>query len=214
MKFGKFTNPYGLELADDNSLVRSGLGFVFDSYTEGIEGGIYPDPGFINLAVFNGNTSGPNGPTQMGFSGKGGFSGNGWAIGGSVLGQDLDMPVRIFRYGGFGWGRLGPVVVLGEYDRGYNGVTSVSQNNVEAYHLSGEVDLGFDCFLRLATEWLGGDASTFNQAGYRHVVSFRCYPAHDLKFQVDMTRLVPDPATNPMNGAVQDMVLADAFFFY
>src|SRR5581483_6095193 len=49
LKFGKFTVPYGLELADDNSLVRSGLGFTFDNApSEGIEAGIYPGPAFVN----------------------------------------------------------------------------------------------------------------------------------------------------------------------
>ncbi|HVZ81029.1 MAG TPA: hypothetical protein VHE12_09590 [bacterium] len=214
VKFGKFTTPYGLELADDNSLVRSGIGLTFDNLpSEGIEAGIYPGPGFANLSVFNGNNLAQS---EHGFSGKAGLCGRGYALGASFWGQDLDMAQKLMRYGAFGWGSLGPLALLAEYDQGYTGTGVGSQDDFKAYHVSLEGDLGFDCYLRFATEWLDGKASTFAQAGYRHVVSFRCYPVHDMKFQLDLTRLAPDPSgTQYANyGAVEDMALADAFFFY
>ncbi len=213
LKVGKFTVPYGLELADDNSLVRNALGFSFDNNpAEGLEGGIYPDPAFLNLAFFNGDqaTSGKV------LSGKGGVTGDGWALAGSLFAENLALTTDQVRYGVYGWGRIAPVVLLAEYDAGYNGLTSNTQDNIQAYHLSAEGDLGYDCYLRLATEWLWDSMGTNASEGYRHVVSFRCYPVHNLKFQLDLARTAPS-TSNPnyaLLGPVEDMVMADAFLFY
>lgn len=214
LKLGKFMTPYGLGLADDNSFVRGSLNtqFTFDSNpAEGLEFGIYPDPAFVNLSVFNGDLT----TNEKGFSGKGGVGGKDWLIGLSVFGQNMDLPSRSFRYGTYGWGKLGPVVLLGEYDRGYDGVGD-GQNNVRAWHLSAEGDLGFDCYLRLATEWFGDQEWVNGNDGYRHVISFRCYPVHNLKFQLDLTRIAPASTTFSYTamGPTQDLVVADAFFFY
>jgi hypothetical protein len=214
VEVGKFQVPYGLELADDNSLVRTPLGFGFDQApAEGVEGGIFPDPFFLQGAFFNGDPT----ASEKAFSGKGGLQGDGWALAGSLFGENLDLTdSRELRYGVYGWGRLAPVVILAEYDQGYNGVTADAQDNLQAYHLSGELDLGSDCYLRLATEWLWDSMGTNPSKGYRHVVSFRCYPARDLKFQLDLARGVP-AASSPNYtafGPLDDSVLADAYFFY
>jgi hypothetical protein len=213
VKFGKFTTPYGLGLADDNSFVREGLGFTFDNYpNEGIEVGLYPNPAFLNVALFNGDT----GTSEKAFSGKAGFQGDGWMIAGSLFGQNLDLVTKKMRYGGFGWGRLGPVVLMAEYDSGYDLLTPTTQNNVQAAHISAEGDLGFDCYLRLTTEWLQ-DSMGFNvDNGYRHLISFRCYPVHNIKCQLDLIRTAPTPASSHYSalGPVEDMVVADAFLFY
>jgi len=213
LKLGKFTLPYGLELADDNSLVRGALGFSFDNNpAEGLEGGIYPDPFFANFAFFNGDTT----TSEKAFSGKGGFSGDGWALAGSVFGQNLDLVTKSVRYGAFGWGRVAPVVILAEFDQGSDGITSTSQNNIQAYHVSAEGDLGYDCYLRVATEWFGDSMGSNSSDGFRHLVSFRCYPVHNLKFQLDLVRTAPAASSaNYTNlGPVEDMVVADAFFYY
>jgi hypothetical protein len=213
LKLGKFTVPYGLELADDNSLVRSALGFSFDQNpAEGLEGGIYPEPAFLNFAFFNGDPT----TSDKAFSGKGGFQGDGWALAGSVFGQNLDLTTQTLRYGVFGWGRISPVVILAEFDQGTNGLTAVSQDNLQAYHISAEGNLGFDCYLRLVTEWLWDSIGTNPASGLRHVASFRCYPVQNLKFQLDLTRVVPS-SSNPnyiQLGPIEDMVVADAYFFY
>jgi hypothetical protein len=213
LKMGKFTLPYGLELADDDSLVRVPLGFGFDENpAEGLEGGVYPNPFFINAAVFNT----PNTGSERAFSAKGGLTGDGWALAGSVFGQNLDMATQQLRYGAYGWGRIEPVVLLAEFDEGFNNSASNSQDSIQAYHLSAEGDLGFDCYLRLATEWYWDSLGVNPAEGLRHVLSFRCYPVHNLKFQVDWVRAVPSAnnANYASLGPVEDTVVADAYLFY
>jgi hypothetical protein len=213
LKLGKFTVPYGLELADDNSLIRTPLGFDFNSSpAQGLEGGFFADPTFLNFAIFNGDSA----STEKSIAGKGGFQWDGWALAGSIYGQDLDLPTGTLRYGLYGWGRFSPVVLLAEYDMGYNGISSGIQDNIQAYHLSAEGDLGFDCYLRFATEWFWDSLATNPAQGLRHAVSFRCYPVHNLKFQLDLSRAVPTNGSSNYvaYGPTEDMVMADAYLFY
>jgi hypothetical protein len=213
LKLGKFTVPYGLELADDNSLIRTPLGFGFDENpAEGLEGGFFTDPVFLNVAFFNGDPT----TSEKAFSGKGGFQGDGWALAGSLYGINLDLVNKSVRYGAYGWGRVWPLVLLAEFDEGYDGINATSQNNIQAYHLSLEGDLGYDCYLRLATEWFWDSMGTNSADGFRHVVSFRCYPVHNLKFQLDLSRTAPNASSVNYTqlGAVEDMVVADAYLYY
>lgn len=143
-KFGNFLLPYGLTLDDDRSLVRRALDplngtFTFDSPPVGaVEGGIYPDPFFINVALTNGDASavtvnmGTGNVVQFNektVCAKGGIHFPEWTLGGSIFGANLDEPggtsanvassALTMIHGAYGWGHVGPVVVLGEYDQGY-----------------------------------------------------------------------------------------------
>jgi hypothetical protein len=220
VKLGQFTTPYGLELADDNSLVRTPLGFSFDNAPNtGVEAGIYPDPVFVNAAFFNSPTSStsPTGIEEKAVSGKAGVQFSKITIGGSVYAQDLDLTTQVVRYGTFGWGRIGPVVILGEYDQGYNGpVPTAAPDLTKAYHASAEVDLGSSVYLRLATEWIDDTTKVNGSDGFRHVVSLRCYPVQNFKFQLDLQRYEPASWTlaYTANGPSYYGLLADAFIFY
>lgn len=215
LKFGQFvTPPYGLTLADDNSLIRSPLGFSFDSTfvsstLSGAEAGIYPTPLFLNTGFYNSPTT----FAERIVSAKGGLQLPEITLAGSFYGQDLDLGTQIVRYGAYGWGRLGPVVLLGEYDLGYNGPSP--GDNYRAYHGSAEFDLGSSVYLRLTSEWLKDSlASVYN--GYRSVVSVRCYPVRNLKFQLDLQRYDPSAGTASYNANGPSFygLLADAFIFY
>jgi len=221
LKFGQFTTPYGLELADDNSLVRSQLGFWFDNNpSNGIEAGLYPGVFFVNAAMFNGSVG-----TDKGFSAKGGFNFSQITIGGSIYGSDLSEVNDKLRYGGFGWGRLGPVVILAEYDQGYDG--AVARDDYKAYHASAEVDCGSDVYVRLTSEWFDdslqvGSLTTpfgYNGTGYdgfRHVISMRCYPVRNTKFQLDISRYDPKDGTTIAQASGDSFygVMADGFLFF
>lgn len=224
-KLGKFMMPYGLTLADDNSLVREALGsnaLSFDNPTnDGVEAGVYPDPFFLNAAVVNGSSLGGSttvtGYNEKIFSGKGGICFSPFTVGGSVYGENIDLNTRRLRYGSYGWGRVGPVVVLAEYDRGYDGIAALtapgpvtSQTNYQAYHVSAEVDLGSSVYLRLANEWLNDSMQTDANDGFRDVLTLRFYPVENLKTQIDFIRMDPVIAVNKPNYAV----VADAFMFY
>src|SRR5579859_1182418 len=191
LKLGKFMMPYGLTLADDNSLVReallpAGSSFSFDYVpNDGIEAGAYPDPFFLNAAIANGTSNipltTPVGYNEKFISAKGGFCISQITLGGSVYGENLDLDTRRLRYGTYGWGRIGPVVILGEYDKGYDGLVKFPdatlpgpvtlQNNYEAYHVSAEFDLGNSVYLRLTNEWLNDSMGQDTSDGYRTVVS-------------------------------------------
>ena len=231
LKFGNFMLPYGLTLSDDQSLVRGALNpnFQFDySPLGGVEAGIYPDPFFVNVAFVNGNPAPitlPSGQTVQNekiVSAKGGIHYSEFTLGGSLYGANLDEPggtattiaasnLNVL-YGIYGWGRIGPIVVLGEYDQGYNEVLTapgISQDNIYAYHASAEVDLGNDVYLRLTREWRDDNL----QKGLdetRHVLTLRCYPVRNLKTQLDFARMDPNGTT----GQPSYYLLADAYVFY
>jgi hypothetical protein len=224
LKFGKFLTPYGLELSDDNSLIRGNLNGVFSfdvaAPQNGAEIGVYPDPVFLNFAVFDGEVNGGGvtvpGYSEKVFSSRGGVSFSQITLGGSIYGANLDLSNRELLYGAYGWGRVGPVVILAEYDQGYDGLGPVQagpvtqQTNYQDYHASAEVDLGNSVYLRLTNEWLNDSLSQNAADGFRDVLSIRCYPVRNLKFQLDLIRLDPlTTANNPSYAAV-----ADAFAFY
>jgi hypothetical protein len=230
IKLGKFMLPYGLTLSDDQSLVREALNtttgdFSFDNSTnDGLEVGIYPDPVFLNVAVVNGamgSVADSSGATTLSYSektisAKGGVCISEFALGGSLYGSNLDLNTRQVRYGGYGWTHLGPVVVLAEYDQGYDGEgvqapgPMTSETDYKAYHVSAEVDLGNDVYLRFTNEWLNDSLGLDGLDGYRNVLSVRCYPVRNLKTQIDLVRMDPMIAVNAPNYAV----VADAFVFY
>jgi hypothetical protein len=224
LKFGSFLLPYGLGLADDNSLLRYPLNnlFSFDSSADqnGLEAGIFPDPFFLNVALVNGAAAIGTATTpdydEKIFSATGGASFSEFTLGGSLHGENLDLESRLLLYGAYGWGRLGPAVILAEYDRGYQGEGGsapgpvISQTNYQAYHVSAEFDLGSDVYLRLANEWLNDSMLTNSSDGFRDVVSLRCYPVRNFKAQIDLIRI--DPVTTVDNPTYA--VVADAFMFY
>ena len=238
-KLGRFTLPYGLELADDNSLVRSYLNgnFSFDGGTpDGMEVGIYPGPVFLNVALVNGDMSQQldlsaavtHTNSEKIVSAKGGINLSDFTLGGSVYGENLDLATKEVRGGAFGFGRLGPVVILGEFDSGYDGQTLIydpllpgfsdfGKNFYTTYHASAEVDLGRSIYLRATSEFIDHSikkASVFD--GFRHVLSLRSYPVRNFKFQIDLARMSATP-NSPYAMAVGTpnySLTADAFIFY
>jgi hypothetical protein len=234
LKLGKFVTPYGLELADDDSLVRNDLvsggvlTFNSSSNTQGAEFGIYPEDLFLNAAVFNDSAN----TGEMDFSAKGGLNARVLTLGGTVYGQNLAYGNSVnntskLRYGAYGWTKLGPAVVLAEYDSGYDthvaapsNATAVSpgtlitQNYYSAYHASVEFDLGRDIYLRFVNEFLNDSflISTFD--GFRDVVSLRFYPVRNLKCQLDVQRM--DPATGSANYGTGPYygAIFDTYMFY
>ncbi len=233
LKLGRFLLPYGLGLSDDNSLVRLPLvnsgPFSFDNLQfDGVEAGIYPGNFFVNAAVVNGDNAALTNPSftfgapvtmilsEKIVSARGGFNFNQVTIAGSFYGENMDLGSRKLRYGAYGWTRLGPAVVLAEYDSGYDGVGSAlpgpitTQTNYQAYHVSAEFDLGSSVYLRLTNEWLNDSLAMNPSDGYREVVSLRCYPVQNLKAQIDVARMDPLIAVNNPNYAI----VADAFMFY
>ena len=243
-KLGRFTFPYGLELADDNSLVRGALNanFSFDGGTpDGVEVGAYPGPVFLNAALVNGDMSQQTDlsaavthiNSEKIVSAKGGINFSEFTLGGSVYGENLDLAAKKVRGGVFGFGRLGPVVILGEFDSGYDGQTLIydpavlssptfpfadfGKNYYTTYHASAELDLGGSIYLRAASEYIDHSikqASVFD--GFRHVLSLRSYPVRNFKFQIDLARMSATP-NSPYAMAVGTpnySLTADAFIFY
>ena len=211
LKIGKFMAPYGLTLADDNSLVRENLGgavFSFDNPTnDGLEVGVYPGIFFANAAVVNADTS----QSQVALSAKGGFNLSEITLGGSFYGQNLDEASlnQSVRYGLFGWGRLGPAVLLGEFDSGQDWKSPTSRNNYQAYHGSAEFDLGNSVYVRAVSEWLDDSLDAVGvYEGFRHLLGLRFYPVRNLKCQVELQRY------DPSAGDPYYALLGDAFIFY
>ena len=241
-KLGRFTTPYGLELADNNSLVRGALheSFSFDNPTpDGVEAGIYPGNFFLNAALVNGDMSQQtdisgavtHSLSEKIISAKGGVNFPEFTLGGSVYGENLDLATKRVRYGAFGFGRIGPVVLLGEFDSGYDLQTMVfdttlftfsdlGQNNYTAYHVSLEADLGRSVYLRGTSEYIDHSVkSPFLSnvlSGFRHVLSLRCYPVRNTKFQLDVARMDPTVGSpyEVAFGGPNYSLTADAFFFY
>ncbi len=236
IKFGNFLLPYGLTLSDDASLIRSPLGFSFDSPQIGaVEVGIYPDPFFLNAALTNGD-AGPV-TTALGsvvmnekiFSAKGGVSFSPFTLGGSLCAANLDEPggtqttvassAQTLLYNAFGWGRIGPVVILAEYDQGYSEPTQylpgfvpngIEVDKLMAYHVSAEVDLGDDIYIRLVDEKFNDSLNESTYDETRQVASIRCYPMRNLKTQIDFQRTDPTFVANEPNYSL----LGDAYVFY
>ncbi len=236
VKFGDFLPPYGLTLSDDNSLIRAPLGFTFASPPiSAVEAGVYPYPFFFNAALTNGdagpvtNAAGGVVMNEKTFTAKGGVCFSDFTVGGSLCAANLDEPggtqtsvpasAQTLIYNAYGWGRMGPVVLLAEYDMGSTEPTQflpgfinngIERDNLTAYHVSGEVDLGDDIYLRLVTERFIDSLyeSAFDET--RQVLSLRCYPIRNLKTQIDFQRTAPDLALNDPSYSL----LADAYMFY
>jgi hypothetical protein len=76
LKLGKFLPPFGLKLDDHTSFVREKLGFdnTFGKESDaGIELGFSDEPGFGNIAVFNGTGVAPDDNRAKGISATGGI---------------------------------------------------------------------------------------------------------------------------------------------
>jgi hypothetical protein len=225
IKLGRFTAPYGLELADDNSLVRGDLNrtnvMTFNNpffTSDGVEVGIYPDIFFLNAAAFND----PAASSDKDFSAKGGINLKEVTLGGSIYAQNTPNGVAgqygtNLRYGAFGWTHLGPFVILGEFDSGYDTVVSgvlIPQNNYTAYHASAELDLGRDMYLRFVNEHLTDTNLSANFDGFRDVLSFRCYPVRNLKCQWDVQRMDPAAGSAAYTMGPYYGTTFDAYVFY
>lgn len=207
VKIGQFLLPYGLTLADDASLIRQNLGFWFAGPDpNAVEVGIYPGPFFINTALAQGDNN------EKEISTKGGFNFTDFTLAGSLYAGNLDEinnPDRKVLYNVYGWGRIKPFVILGEFDEGDSG-SGISYNRVHAAHVSAEADLGGSIYLRGVTEWATSSTSGFTDT-FRHVVSLRCYPVRNFKLQLDLFRVASNKG--PLVGDYDGITL-DSYVFY
>src|SRR5581483_8120702 len=139
--------PFGLMLADDQSYVRTPMGFYFERADTGLETGFYPDPFFIKAALFT-NYDTPADPGKI-LSAYGGITLNEFTLGGSYYrepnGSGVDTTER---FGGFGWLHVWKVVGLVEYDWGYKPSAMYLSDRSIALHSSLELDLGGSVYLR------------------------------------------------------------------
>ena len=83
-----------------------------------------------------------------------------------------------------------------------------SPDNIRAYHASLETDLGSNVYLRLASEWFDDSLKSSGHEGFRHVLSLRCYPVRNFKFQTDIQRF------DPSAGSASYGLMADAYVYY
>jgi len=211
-----------LELADDNSLVRNDLigggVFTFNNPTnDGVEFGIYPGDLFLNAAAFNDSAN----PTEKDFSAKGGLNLREVTLGGSIYSQNIDNTVGVgskIRYGAYGWTKLGPVVLLAEFDSGHDNLISsgvvTGQNTYTAYHASAEIDLGLDMYLRFVNEYLTDTNLGASFDGFRDVITFRFYPVRNLKCQMDVQRMDPTAGSANYGSGPYYAAIFDTYIFY
>ena len=213
VKIGTFHVPYGLMIPDDNSYIRSGLGFTFTRVENGIEAGIYPDPVFLKAAVFNGNGASALGiDQQKAFSGWGGFDLTDFTLGASGYYQTPSSTQQTgyqLRYGGFGWARIWRIVFLGEYDRGYSAMdyAGVNVDRSIAIHGSAEIDCGNSFFVRLQREFLNPSLAAGDES-YRDVAGVRFFPVQNLQVSLDCQVI------EPQVGSVTAGFIADTHFFF
>ncbi|HEY5039120.1 MAG TPA: hypothetical protein VIJ93_08630 [bacterium] len=209
LKFGAFQLAYGLMLADNQSFIRSPLGFSFDRVDTGVETGFYPDPFFAKVAVYEGNS------TDEGkiVSTWGGFDFKDFTIGGSFYDQSSSSKGDTQRVGAFGWGKIWRFAFLGEYDRGYQQDPATLQwDRMIAIHGSMEVDFGNSIYLRLTREFLNPTYAPGDEKA-RSVVGVSFYPIQYL--QVTAQYELIEPAAGVVNGVpTQGTLTVDAHEFF
>ncbi|TKJ40999.1 hypothetical protein CEE37_04865 [candidate division LCP-89 bacterium B3_LCP] len=119
VKFGQFTPPYGLRLADHNSFTREKLGFGIGWRETGVEVGFHPEMFNLAIAVTNGTSSLIDTDEGKAVTGRFDFrfpigDANFW-IGATgrrnQVGSDVDVIA-----GGFGGISLGIIDIMGEVD--------------------------------------------------------------------------------------------------
>ena len=193
LKFGTFHIPYGLMLADDRSYTRSGLGFTYDRGENGLEVGSYPGPFALKAAVFNGNgTSSPDIDKQKSFSTWGTWKVGPLTEGGSYYRRNSALQGMQDRWAVFGWGHLGRLVALGEFDRGWTEIDALThaRDRLIAAHGSLETDLGRDIFLRLVEEFLNPSYAVGDEQR-RTVLGLRLFPVPNIQVQLDFEHVQP-----------------------
>lgn len=213
LKMGTFHIPYGLMLADDNSYIRNGLGFSYTRTEVGIEAGIYPGPAFLKVAAFNGNGASPVGVDQQkAFSTWGGVNFTDFTIGGSCYylspSSSQNQGYQL-RFGGFGWAKIWRVVLMGEYDRGYNAFDLAGTNvdRMIAIHGSAEIDLGDSVFIRLQREYLNPSLAVDDESA-RSVAGVRFFPVQNLQVSLDYQLI------EPVAGSSTGGIIADTHVFF
>ncbi len=206
LKFGTFQLPYGLMLPDDQSYVRTPLGFSFERADTGVEAGLNPGPFFLKAAVFDNHDT----PADAGkiLSAYWGYSVPEFAVGqcfyNEPTGRGLNTTQRL---GMFGWGRLWRLVALGEYDLGFKPDALSPSDRTFSIHGSLEADLGSSVYLRFTREFLNptyapGDEST------RTAVGLHFFPVQNLQLlaQYQWMELI--------TGGFESVVTLDAHEFF
>jgi hypothetical protein len=231
IKVGIFQVPYGLMLQDDNSLVRSPLGFSYQRVDEGMEMGMTPT--WLNhhlmVCVDLINSTSPNlnaqqklkafstwdlltfRPFTLGWSY---YQNEGYIQAGSS--STINTTPMQSLNSVFGWTHISRFVILGEYDRGFdqNPQLLSIQYPLWAFHVSVETDLGHNVYLRYTREFLHPSPGDPNLIGLdsapllRQVLSLRLFPIQDLLTEFDFEVL------SPQDSSTQEAFLATSHLFF
>lgn len=158
VRAGRFFIPYGLNFRDVDitRLMKGplfspsvGLDLTPTQSDTGVEAGLNPEGGyFLNMSMTNAVAAGGASPKDnKALTGRGGviLKKEGWgsiAVGGSYYHSKLPTTSGQLqvRYGPFGWIRYGPVVLLGEYGRGFN-KANATQLKTRLEGASAELDI-------------------------------------------------------------------------
>ena len=122
LKVGKFHPAYGIEEEDHTIFTRDSLGFGHSSEDTGVELSLAHGPRYLTIAVINGNRGVIDNNAQKGIVGRAWCYNDHVGLGLSGFMDNTDpargAADRVYRYGIFGNLHHGPLVLLGEYDRG------------------------------------------------------------------------------------------------
>jgi len=204
LKFGLFQLPYGLMLADDQSFIRTPLGFSFERADTGVEVGITPDPCFVKVAVFN-NYDNPSDSGKI-LSAYAGLTRPAFTLGGSVY-NETSVSGSTQRFGVFGWGKVWRLVALGEYDLGFKPDSLDPADRTLAAHASVEADLGASVYLRLTREFLNPTYAVGDEMS-RSAIGLHFFPVQNTQVLVQLQLI------EPVTGGSQAALTLDAHEFF
>ena len=117
-KVGKFFLPYGLRIVDDREFIRDITGFNFTTPDQGVEVGIQPGQFSLSASLSNGSGGSAEANDGKQVSGIASWVTRYFRVGGSASRNDLGDFNRDV-VGAFAGLNIGPVALLGEFDRIY-----------------------------------------------------------------------------------------------
>jgi len=210
VRAGRFFVPYGLQTdeLDQSSYIKTTfapqVGFsMFSSQSDtGLEVGLAPKKGFfIDLSLTNGSVSGAQNDAKA-VTARAGVV-RGWenaAAGVGITGYRND-PLGLSnkkeeRTGVFGWGRYGPVTLLGEAGKGRDTPNNWTNPTVDkaAFHAEADVDVVKDYLLfKAKVDWVDPDRNAVDDTKRRTAVGLEWFPIEGAAVEVQY-RFNSEPA--------------------